>query len=241
MPVDALLGARALEAALEARAGAELLEPAEDPQLRDQLVRVVHHRRAGEAELQRVLGQRLGEPADGAGALGRRVLDVVGLVEDQRLGPRDREPLAVRVHDLVVEDRDVGLRDRLAGADDDVQRAVRQPVLGLALPVELQRRRADDDRRVGVVLLQRGQRLDGLAQALLVGDEQPPRLERVARRRRAGTGRSSPPSRGPRRRARRRRPRASGGPRRSRRRARSRSRASALARVVADVDRRAGG
>ena len=48
VPVDALLGARALEAALEARAGAELLQPAEDPQLRDQLVRVVHHRRAGQ-------------------------------------------------------------------------------------------------------------------------------------------------------------------------------------------------
>ena len=112
-------------------------------------------------------------------ALGLRVLDVVRLVEDQRLGPRDRQPLAVRVHDLVVEDGDVGLRDRLAGADHDVQRAVRQPVRGLALPVELQRRRADHDRRVGVVLLQRRQRLDGLAQALLVGDEQPPRLQRV--------------------------------------------------------------
>jgi hypothetical protein len=140
---------------------------------------VVHDRRAGEADLQRVLGQLLGEPADRAGALGGRVLDVVGLVEDQRLGAAQRQALAVRVDDLVVEDRDVGLRDHLAGADDDVQRAMRQPVLGLALPVELQAGRADDDGRVGVVLLEHRQRLDGLAQALLVGDEQPPRLERV--------------------------------------------------------------
>ena len=93
VPVDALLGAGALEAALEARAGAELLQAAEDPQLGDQLVRVVHHRRAGQADLQRVLGQLLGQPADRAGALGLRVLDVVGLVEDQRLGP-GRSPAA---------------------------------------------------------------------------------------------------------------------------------------------------
>ena len=126
--------------------------------------------------LQRALGQLLGEAADRARALGLRVLDVVGLVEDQRLRAAERQPLAVGVDDLVVEDRDVGLRDRLAGADDDVQRAVRQPVLGLALPVELQAGRADHDRRVGVVLLEQGERLDGLAQALLVGDEQPPRL-----------------------------------------------------------------
>ena len=42
---------------------AELLEPAEDAQLGDQLVGVVHHRRAGEREPQRALGQALGEPA----------------------------------------------------------------------------------------------------------------------------------------------------------------------------------
>ena len=56
MPVDALLGAGALEPALEARAGAELLQAAEDPQLRDQLVRVVHDRRAGQRELERASG-----------------------------------------------------------------------------------------------------------------------------------------------------------------------------------------
>ena len=47
-------------------------------------------------------------------------------------------------------------------------------------PVELQRRRADDDRRVGVVGLERGERLDGLAEPLLVGEERAARVEHVA-------------------------------------------------------------
>ena len=67
-----------------------------------------------------------------------------------------------------------------AAALDDGDAAVREPVRRLALPVELQRRRADDDRREGVVGLERGERLDGLAEALLVGDEGAPRLEHVA-------------------------------------------------------------
>ena len=54
VPVDPLLRADALEAAGEARARAEVLQPADDPQLRDQLLGVVHHRRAGEREPQRV-------------------------------------------------------------------------------------------------------------------------------------------------------------------------------------------
>ena len=58
--------------------------------------------------------------------------------------------------------------------------AVRQPARAPRAPVELQRRRADDDRRVGVVGLERGERLDGLAQALLVGEERAPRVEHVA-------------------------------------------------------------
>ena len=66
----------------------------------------------------------------------------------------------------------------------------------LALPVELERRGADHDGGVRVVLLERGERLDGLAEALLVGEER--RAARAARRRRrrAGTGaarRRAPP------------------------------------------------
>ena len=51
---------------------------------------------------------------------------------------------------------------------------------GLALPHQLHARRAHDDGREGVVRLERRQRLDGLAEALLVGDERAPALERVA-------------------------------------------------------------
>ena len=63
VPVHALLRSRARERAREARAGAEVLQPAEDAQLRDQLVGVVHHRRAGQREPQRVARQPLGELA----------------------------------------------------------------------------------------------------------------------------------------------------------------------------------
>ena len=57
---------------------------------------------------------------------------------------------------------------------------MRQPVRRLPLPDQLHRRGADDDRRVGVVGLERGQRLDGLAEPLFVGDEHAPGVERVA-------------------------------------------------------------
>ena len=57
---------------------------------------------------------------------------------------------------------------------------MRQPAPDLALPAELHRRRADHDGRIGVVGLERRERLDGLAEPLLVGDECPPRIQRVA-------------------------------------------------------------
>src|SRR5947209_10340710 len=51
----------------------------------------------------------------------------------------------------VVEDRDLAAGWDGAAALDDHSAAVRQPALRFALPVQLHRRRADDDRRVGVV------------------------------------------------------------------------------------------
>jgi hypothetical protein len=57
---------------------------------------------------------------------------------------------------------------------------VRQPALRLALPHQPEARRADDDRGERVVGLDRRQRLDGLAQAGLVGQEGAPRLQEVA-------------------------------------------------------------
>ena len=179
VPVDPLLGAHALEAPREARAAAEVLEPAEHPQLRDQLLGVVHHRRAGQRQPQRVRAQRLGQPPHGLRPLGARVLDVVRLVEHQRRRPPQRQPRAVRVHDVVVDDRDLGRLGDRAGARHDRHRPVRQPVLDLPAPVELQRRRADDDGREGVVGLEGRERLHGLAQPLLVRQEGAPRVERV--------------------------------------------------------------
>ena len=55
-----------------------------------------------------------------------------------------------------------------------------QPLGRLALPAELHRRRADDDRRKGVVGFERGERLDGLAEPLLVGQEHLAGVERIA-------------------------------------------------------------
>ena len=54
VPVQALLGQRPLELAREARARAEVLQAADDAQLRDQLLGVVEHRRAGQREPQPV-------------------------------------------------------------------------------------------------------------------------------------------------------------------------------------------
>ena len=54
------------------------------PQLRDQLVGMVQHRRAGQREPQAVGGDRLGEPPHRLRALGMRVLAVVRLVDHQR-------------------------------------------------------------------------------------------------------------------------------------------------------------
>ena len=124
---------------------------------------------------------RVGEPPHRLRALGLRVLDVVRLVDDERARPQPPERLAVRGDDLVVEDRDLaGRRRPRMRPSMTVTLAVRQPLRGLALPVELQRRGADDDRRERAVGLERRERLDGLAEPLLVGDERAPRVERVA-------------------------------------------------------------
>ncbi len=180
MPVQPLLRQRAAELLLEAGAGAELLQPPEHAQLRDQLVGVVEHRRAGQRQPQLVRPHRLRQSADGARPLRRRVLAVVRLVEHERLRPQPRERLAMMVEHLVVEDRYLVRSRHDLAALDDADAAMGQPVARLALPVELQRGGADDDRRVGVVGLQRGERLDRLAEALLVGEEGAAGIEHVA-------------------------------------------------------------
>ena len=170
-----LLRADAPEAAREARAGAEVLQPADDAQLAISSSAWLSTGVPVSASRSASGGSDVGEPADRLRALRPRVLAVVRLVEHERLRARSARRVAVRVDDLVVEDRDVGGgRDRRR-ARDDGDRAVRQPARGLALPVELQAGRADDDRGERVVGLERGERLDGLAEALLVGEERAPR------------------------------------------------------------------
>ena len=151
-------------------------------QLADQLLGVVEHRRAGQREPQRRRHDALGEPAHRLRALGLRVLAVVRLVDARARAARRRASVvAVRGDDLVVEDRDVA-------ASAGPRRGPRRPrrercgsqLRGLALPVELQRRGADDDRREGAVGLERRERLDRLAEPLLVGEEASARVERVA-------------------------------------------------------------
>ena len=148
VPVQALLGELAAELAGEARARAEVLQAPDDAQLADELLGVVEHRRAGQREPQAVGDDGLRQPPHRLRALGLRVLAEVRLVDDERARAQPRELLAVGGDDLVVEDRDVGRRRHRASRPwtTATVRCGSQRG-GLALPVELQRGRADDDRR----------------------------------------------------------------------------------------------
>ena len=105
MPVQSLLGPHPAEAVGEPRAGAEVRQAVDHPQLRDQLVGVVEHRRAGQRQPQPVGRHRRGQRADRLGALGARVLAVMRLVDHDRARAATRQRLAVSGDDLVVQDR----------------------------------------------------------------------------------------------------------------------------------------
>ena len=236
--MDALLGAGALEAAGEARAasrtppagrgcaaGRSAPRGGSSPACRS--ARAAARRRAAPSASRRTACVRLRA----------RVLDVVRLVEHQRARASQRQAGAVRVDDLVVEDRDVGGRARRCRCPETMPtERCGQPVLGLAQPVELQARGADDDRRVAPSASSAASACDRLAEPLLVGQERPPRVQHVARRRRAGTGAARRRAR-PRPRAAGRRGRASGARRRSPRRARRAGARACAGRVGRDVDR----
>ena len=183
--MQAVVATRGAEAAREARAAAEVLEASEHPQLGHELLGAVQDRRAGEAQAESVRGQPLRELERRLGAPGPGVLHVVRLVQDQRAQAARGEPRGVGLEDVVVQHHDVGLRG-IAGpgvggaAVEHGHRAVGQPDVGLTLPRELHARGAHHRRRERLVVLQRGQRLHGLAESLLVGDEGAPALQRVA-------------------------------------------------------------
>ncbi len=107
VPVQAQVGVGAAEALAELGARAEVGQPPEDPQLRDQLRRAVHHGRARQREHEAVARHRRGQPLHGLGALGGRVLAVVGLVEHERARRERPQRVQPRGDDVVVDDGDV--------------------------------------------------------------------------------------------------------------------------------------
>ena len=87
--------------------------------------------------------------------------------------PRSPEPADVAVQHLVVDDHDVGEPvDVVAVAVDHGRRVVRRPDVGLAGPVRLDDVRDDDQQRERVGGLRGEQRLRGLAEAGLVGEQE---------------------------------------------------------------------
>ena len=95
------------------------------------------------------------------------------LVDDHPAEPEFAEPPDVPVEDLVVDDDDVGERvDVLTVAVQHGRAALRGPQLDLVRPVGLDDVRDDDEQRVRVGRLRREQRLRGLAEARLVGQQE---------------------------------------------------------------------
>ena len=162
------------------------LQPAEHAQLRDELLGAVQDRRAGERQPQRALGQLLRQLERRLRARGARVLHVVRLVEDQRARLELGQPLGVPVEDVVVEDDDLGRRPpprsrprrcgrraprRCGSAASAAPRAPRSSFMLAGQTTTVGNASSASMRR---------ERLDGLAEPLLVGDERAPALERVA-------------------------------------------------------------
>ena len=182
VPVQAQVRVGAAEALAELRARAEVGQAPEDPQLGDQLGRAVHHGRARQRKHEPVARDRRRQVLHRLGALRGRVLAVVGLVKHQGAGGDGRERTQACGDDVVIDDGHIGRLHRAvpARAGQRLGAAVRQPQRELAQPVQLEARRADDDRRVGVVGLERRERLDRLAETLLVGEERAALGEQVA-------------------------------------------------------------
>jgi len=111
---------------------------------------------------------------------------VVGLVEHERLRLQRAQLIEARGEDVVVDERDVRGWLRLAAcvaravAGERLDGALGQPVAQLAQPVELEARWAHDHRGIRRGGLERGERLDRLAEPLLVGEERAPLGEQVA-------------------------------------------------------------
>ena len=153
-----------------------LLDPAEELPDGAEVLDVVDQRGAGEGHQQRPrhpAADPLGDLQHVLGALRLLVLDVVGLVDDHAAEAVVADPADVPVEDLVVDHHHVGEAvDAGAVALDDRHRALRGPHLDLARPVGLDDVGDDAEQRVGVGGLRGEQRLRGLAQAGLVGEQE---------------------------------------------------------------------
>ena len=153
-----------------------VVDPAQELPDRAEVLDVVDQRGAGERHQQRAGGpgaEPLGELEHVARALRRLVLDEVRLVDHHAAEAERAEPADVPVEDLVVDDDDVGEGVDLAAVTvDHGGAAAGRPALGLAGPVGLDDVGAHHEQRVGVGGLRGEQRLRGLAEAGLVGQEE---------------------------------------------------------------------
>jgi len=138
------------------------------------LAAVVVDGRAGKADH---AVRRGGHEAGGRVLLRPRVAQFLNLIEDHRLEVVLRQRLLPAPQEEVVNDVDVRLRQFIGREPPDHVHADAagedQKALDLPLPVAHQVRRHHDERRKGSRRGQVGQRLNGLAQAHLVGQERP--------------------------------------------------------------------
>ena len=140
----------------------------------DQFFQPVLQRRAGQHD-----GVGRGDLLDAAGGARVPVLDALGLVEDDQVGRPRVDQVEIAMNGVVIGDLEEGVGgevDLAAGAQaaDDLDGAVAE-ALDLALPLVLERGRADDQDALDAEEpghdLGGGDGLDGLAQAHLVADQ----------------------------------------------------------------------
>ena len=153
-----------------------VVDPAEELPDRPEVLDVVDQRGAGERHQQRPGGagaDPLREREDVLGALRALVLDEVRLVDDHAAEAEVAEPADVPVQELVVHDHDVREPvDPVAVAMDHRGPALRRPQPDLVRPVRLHHVGHHDQQRVGVGRLGGEQRLGGLAEPGLVGEQE---------------------------------------------------------------------
>ena len=153
-----------------------VVDPAEELPDGPEVLDVVDQRSPGQRHQQRPPGEgpdALGEFQHVLRALRGLVLDEVRLVDDHPAEAEVADPVDVAIEHLVVDDDDVGEAvDGLTVAVDRRGLAIGRPQTDLAHPVRLHDVRDDTQQRIRVGGLRGEQRLRGLAQARLVGEQE---------------------------------------------------------------------